>query len=188
MAEDMKISLSSGDKEMEFHELGSAIKDALKGQGQPVAAPADWVGDKAVEAVDEALSGVDLMQMLGSAWTTASSLRDRADPAKFPQDKVQYVKLGKHTVTFDSLPSFLVSLGPWTSEPVVLEMPFTAVINAVELKIKGGHIVSARGGNCDLGVAMKFAGKEIMKRRTLRTLAFNAEHKFLAPGLSLRPG
>jgi hypothetical protein len=88
-------------------------------------------------------------------------------------------------VKFDVKPRIVVSVGGWASQPIELLMELSAIINAMELKIRRGHIESICGGSCDLGVEMKIGGQPVMKRKTLKTLKLEVEHRFAAPGLSL---
>ncbi len=187
MPEGMNISIVDPGDSDTINQLGTAIKQALseQGKGRWVGTSGAWLGGKAIEAIDEALGGIDLLELFGSAWTTALSLRERADPAKYPWDKVQYVKLGQHIVNFDIKPKLVVSVAGWESPPIELVMDLSAIINAMELKIRAGHIESICGGSCDIGVEMKLGGQQIMKRKTLKTLKLDLEHRFNAPGLSL---
>lgn len=185
MSEGLGVSIVDvGDNGM-VAQLGSAIKQALSEQGNAVGVSSEWLGAKAVEAINEGLGGIDLLEMFGAAWTAVSSLRERADPAKYPPGKAHYVKLGEHTVNFDIKPKLVVSVGPWSSRPLELLMGLSAIIHAMELKIRSGHVESVCGGTCDIGVTMTFGGQEIMKRKTIKTLKLDVEHKFKAPGLSL---
>lgn len=187
MSDEVRISLvDPGDSGM-VEQLGGAIKEALaqEGKGKWVGTSGAWLGGKAVAAIEDAIQGIDLMAVFGSAWTTAISLRERANPDKYPWDKVQYVKLGEHTVKFGVSPKIVVSVAGWDSKPIELAMELSAIINAMELKILRGHIESICGGSCDLGAEMKLGGQPIMKRKTLKAFRLLAEHRFEAPGLSL---
>lgn len=190
MPEGLKISIVDPGDTDTIAQLGTAIKQALseQGKGRWIGTSGAWLGGKAIEAIDEALAGIDLPRLFGAAWTTALSLRERADPDKYPWDKVQFVKLGQHTVNFDIKPKLVVSAGGWESPPIELVMDLSAIINAMELKIRAGHIESICGGSCDLGVEMKLGGQQIMKRKTLKTLKLDLEHRFDAPGLCLTRG
>lgn len=190
MADTMRISLSdAGDREM-VEQIGGVIKDALKeqGKGKWIGTSSAWLGGKAMAAIDEAIGGLDLFELFGTAWTTASALRDRADPAKFPVDKIQYVKLGQHQVAFDVNPKLVISVGPWDSQPIAIGLALSAQINAMELKIKAGHIESISGGACDIGLTMKLGDRVLMPRKTIKTFELNVEHRFRAPGLPLSVG
>ena len=187
MPDELRISIvDPGDSGM-IDQLGSAIKQALaeQGKGKWVGTSGAWLGSKAIAAIEEAIGGIDLLAVFGSAWTTAISLRERADPDKYPWDKVQYVKLGEHTVKFGVSPKVIVSVAGWDSKSIELAMELSAIINAMELKILRGHIESICGGSCDLGAELRLGGQQIMKRTTLKTFRLLAEHRFDAPGLSL---
>jgi hypothetical protein len=187
MADGLRISIADQGDASLVNELGNSIKEALaeQGKGKWLGTSAGWIGNKAVAAIDGAIGGIDLLQVFGAAWTTAHTLRERADPDKYPWDTPQYVKLGEHTVNFDVKPKLVVSVAGWESKPIELAMGLSAMINAVELKIKAGHIESLCGGSCDLGVEIKLGGQAIMKRKTLKTLKLDMEHRFREPGLSL---
>ena len=187
MPEEISVSvIDAGDKGA-IRELGAAIKEALgeQGKGRLPGVSAEWFGAKAAEAINEAMAGVDLFELIGSAWTTAGVLRDRADPARYPPDKAQYVKLGQHTIDLEIKPRLVVSIGPWASKPIELSMGMSAIVNAMELKIKSGHIESICGGTCDIGVSIALGGRPIVKRKSLKTIKLDAEHRFKAPGLNL---
>lgn len=187
MSEAYRVSLVDYDDKDTIGQIGAAIKDALaeEGKGKWLGTSSTWLGTKAVEAVDEAVGGLDLMELFGTAWATAADLQSRADRKKFPADKPNYVKLGKHTVKFDVTPALVISLAGWESQPIAIMMELSALINAMELKILDGHIVSIHGGECDVGLKMKLAGKEILKRKTLKKFKLDAEHVYAAPGLRL---
>lgn len=191
MTETVGISIvDPGDRGM-VAELGGAIRQALVDQGQSVAVSPEWLGAKAAESINTALGEIDFFDTLGAAWATVGALRERADPEKYPPGKANYVKLGQHTVNFDVSPSVVVALGPWSSQPIALVMSLSAILNAMELKIRSGHIESVAGGSCDLGVTVKLGGRELMKRRTLKTFTLDVEHRFKPPGIDLltgRPG
>ncbi|NCP12066.1 MAG: hypothetical protein GW859_08970 [Sphingomonadales bacterium] len=187
MAESFRVSVVDLDDKDTVDQLGSAIKEALaeQGKGKWVGTSSAWLGVKATEAIDDAIGGIDLFELFGMAWTNAAAIQERADPAKYPPDKPNYVKLGKHTINFDVRPKVMVSVGPWSSQPIEFVMALSAVINAMELKIRAGHIEAISGGKCDLGVSMKLGGKEVMKRKTLKSFELDAEHRFKEPGLSI---
>ena len=190
MPEEISVRLIDAGDQGAIRELGAAIKDALgeQGKGRLAGVSAEWFGAKAAEAINEAVAGMDLFELIGGAWTTASVLRDRADPARYPPDKAQYVKLGQHTVNIDIQPRLVVSIGPWASKPIELSMGLGAIVNAMELKIKSGHVESICGGTCDLGVSVALGGRPIVKRKSLKTIKLEREHRFKAPGLDLSGG
>ena len=187
MTDGINLSLVDFDDKETIGEIGSAIKEALsaEGKGKWVGTSSVWLGTKAAEAIDDAVGGLDVLALFGAAWATSRDLQDRANPEKYPPNKPQYVKLGKHTVNFDVKPSLMVSVGPWSSAPIEIVMALSAIINAMELKIRNGHIESIHGGQCDIGMTLKLAGREVMKRKTLKVFELDAEHVFSAPGLRL---
>jgi len=187
MSEGFSVGLVDLHDKETIGQIGSAIKEALseQGKGKWVGTSANWLGTKASEAIDEAVGGVDLLELFGSAWATANDLQSRADPAKYPPGKAHYVKLGQHTVNFDVKPTLTVSLGVWSSAPITIALELSALISAMELKIRDGHIESIHGGACDVGLTMRLAGKELMKRKTLKKFTVEAEHVFASPGLRL---
>ena len=168
-------------------QIGTAIKEALaeQGKGKWVGTSSTWLGNKAVEAIDDAVGGIDLIELFGKAWSTAKDLQSRADAAKYPSGKPHYVKLGQHTVKFDVRPTLVVSLGAWSSEPVAIVLELSALIKAMELRICDGHITSIHGGSCDVGLNMTMSGVEVMKRKTLKKFTLDVEHAFASPGLRL---
>jgi hypothetical protein len=187
MSEGLRISLGGFDSQETRALLGGVIKDALSAQGKGmwVGTSAAWIGTKATEAIGDAIGGIDLLDLFGEAWAQASALQECADPEKYPPDKTSYVKLGEHTVKFDVKPTVVASVGPWSSPPIEVVMELSALISAVELRVKAGRIQAACGGECDLGLTLSVGEKELMPRKSLKTFQLDVEHQFKAPGLSL---
>lgn len=187
MTDGFQVQLVDFDDKEAIGQIGAAIKQALaeQGKGSWAGTSATWLGTKAVEAINEAIGGVDLLDLFGSAWATAKDLQSRADPVKYPPGKSHYVKLGQHTVRFDVKPTLVISLGGWSSQPVAITLELSAIVNAMELKIRDGHITAIHGGSCDVGVTMMLGGKALMKRKTLKTFTLDVEHVYSTPGLRL---
>lgn len=188
MSDDVRldlVALAEGDNAVE---LGDALKQALADQS-PVGGVARmsgaWLGEKAADAVNDAMAKLDLMDLFGQAWAKAKEIRAYADPAQHPQDKVAYVKLGKHNVDFDLKPQVTIACGPWTSKPIELALNCSAAIEAVELRILGGRLAAIGGGSCDVGAEITLLGKSVMPRRTLKKFALPGRHTF-DPGIALR--
>lgn len=187
MTDAFRVQLVDFDDKDTINQIGLAMKEALaeQGKGSWVGTSASWLGAKAVEAINEAVGGIDLLDLFGTAWATANDLQSRADPAQYPPGKSHYVKLGQHTVQFDVKPTLVISIGGWSSQPVAITLELSAIVNAMELKIRDGHITAIHGGACDVGVTMMLAGKALMKRKTLKTFTLDVEHVYAPPGLRL---
>jgi hypothetical protein len=118
--------------------------------------------DLAAARLTEVLD-LDVLELIGQAWSKARELREYADPLKHPADETSIVHLGEHAVTCEVYPVLDIKLDELPLRELRFTLNLAAKFRGVALTIRGGAIRDVAPGACAALVELKY-GKSILKR------------------------
>lgn len=145
-------------------QVGEKVANEVRQQGEAGPAGIAWgmLKEEAAARLSEVLD-LDVLEVIGQAWSKARELREYADPLKHPPDETSIVHLGEHAVTCEVYPVLEIKL----DEVVLRELRFTlnlaAKFRSVALTIRGGAIRAVAPGACAALAELKY-GKWTLKR------------------------
>lgn len=137
--------------------------------------------------MQDALEGIELLDLFGEGWAKSAELLSFGDPAKHKPNVTYYVRLGhfEHDQDID-LQTTLSFVGLKT-KPFTFTLSFTGEFNAIELAIRNGRIKRTLNGTCVLSAKLLADGKVLWPGTKLKKFAALGEHRFKSPGVAL-PG
>ena len=164
--------------------LGQAIKDKLSGSsGVP---PLAWnvVGTQACNALNSVLK-IDVLEVVGDAYTTLKDLHEYTDPSKHPKGERSVVFLGEHSFSTNVLPALDIGIG--TLPPVTMQFTLEVAVNvrAIALTICEGCITSVGGSDADVSALLKYGDVELVSKKESKRVQLPAHFDFKAPGLAI---
>ena len=153
-------------------ELGSTLQPSIRsavGRAQSLAGlnPVDLhpLADEAQRALASALD-IRLGDILTSAWSTASKLREAADPARHKPDETVVVPMFEHTVrsTQEPVVEFIYNGRQVFSLSVTIELVLR--LAGVVLRVRAGRVREIVSGTCTASATLSVAGVKLAERTT----------------------
>jgi hypothetical protein len=138
------------------------VKLATKATGFPTPLGAGTAIFNHLESVLQSTVGT----LLTNAWNKRQEILKYADVAKYPPEKPNFVGLAPHDVKWEAVPSVRISVneGPYKTVEFKFEGKFH--IEAGELKIQGGRILSMRTGRSWFEGKLTSGKIELIKRKS----------------------
>jgi len=166
--------------------LDQTMKGALsqdRGAGAPRLA---WgvIGSQASEALKSVLD-MDVLDVLGQAWSVLSQLHEYTDRSKHPEGERSVVYLGGHKFVKTLYPQLTVTIEPLKPVTLRFALDLTADVRSVALAICNGYITSTGAGDGALSAQLKY-GDLALNKPQQRKLQFPGSFAFKPPGLAIR--
>jgi hypothetical protein len=160
-------------------DLLDALKDDPGGQWNKLKLP--LLGEKALAAIDQALAGIDPIELMGEAWSKLREIQ------KLPRDKTSVVEIGEYSFERDLHALLTVTFDPWVSQQIKFTLTLSIATKAVEIKVRNRHIVAAGGGTCTLGMELKYKSSSLSGPMHLKRFDLPGNYRFKGDGIAL-PG
>ena len=113
-----------------------------------------------VGAVADALT-LRLREILLSAWNKRAEIQAYADPAKHSPKETYYVKLYEHPITWTYAPTVKVTVPPYPSVPITLEVKLALKMDQAVLVIAAGKPTAIEPGKGKVEASATFGGLEL---------------------------
>ena len=113
-----------------------------------------------VSAVADALT-TRLREILMSAWNKRAEIQAYADPAKHSPKETYYVKLYEHPITWTYAPTVKVTVPPYPSVPITLEVKLALKMDQAVLVIAAGKPTAIEPGKGKVEASATFGGLEL---------------------------
>jgi hypothetical protein len=145
----------------------SVEQEVRRSGGEAGAAGIAWptLKDEAAARLKEALD-VDVLELIGQAWSKARELREYADPVKHPPEETSIVHLGDHAVTCEVHPVLEVRLGDVALPELRFTVNVVAKFKSVALTIRGGAIRAVAPGVCSALAELKYRSVTLKREET----------------------
>jgi hypothetical protein len=145
----------------------SVEQEVRRSGGEAGAAGIAWsmLKDQAAARLEETLD-LDVLELIGQAWSKARELREYADPRKHPPDETAVVQLGEHAVTCEVYPVLEVRLGDVALPELRFTLNLVARFKAVGLTIRGGAIRAVAPGACAAVAELKYRSVTLKREET----------------------
>ena len=170
-----------------FDDLDKVVGDELcaaDGQKPPPAMALRIAGDKAAEAVRDALD-CDLFETLAKAWCTALELREYKDPTRHPPGERSSVFLAEHKLTATLHPVLDVRIAALCQAKLRFTVELKAAFRCADLTIQDGCIVEIGAGDCQATAQLKYGDVPLHEELKSRQVALSQPRKLPAPGLAI---
>jgi len=167
-------------------QIDQTMKDKLsqdRGAGAPKLA---WgvIGSQASDALKSVLN-VDVLDVLGQAWSVVSQLHEYTDRSKHPEGERSVVYLGGHTFVKTLYPQLTVTIEPLKPVTLRFALDLIADIRSVALAICNGYITSTGAGDGALSAQLKY-GDVALNKPQEKKVQFPGNFAFKSPGLAIR--
>lgn len=162
------------------------MKDAMgKDRGTGTAKLA-WgvIGSQGSDALKSVL-GMNVLDVLGGAWSVVSQLHEYTDRSKHPEGERSVVYLGGHKFVKTLYPQLTVTIEPFKPVTLRFALDLIADIRSVALAICGGYITSTGVGDGALSAQLKY-GTVALNKPQQKKLQFPGSFAFRAPGIAIR--
>ncbi len=168
----------------ELH-LEQTVKGALSEQRGLGATKLAWgvVGSQATDALKGVLN-MDVLELLGRAWSAAKELHDYTDRSRHPEGEKSVVYLGGHKFTKTIYPQLALTIDPFKPVTLRFALNLVADIRSIALAICNGHITSTGGGDGNLGAQLRYGDIALTKMQQ-RPVKFPGSFAFREPGLAI---
>ena len=137
--------------------------------------------------MQDALEGIELLDLFGEGWAKSAELLTFGDPAKHKPNVTYYVRLGHFEQDQDIDLQTTLSFVGLKTEPFTFTLAFTGEFNGIELAIRNGRIKRMLKGTCDLSAKLLAGGKVLWPGKKIKRFPLLGEHRFKRPGIAL-PG
>ena len=172
-----------------FDKIGEFVDRKLRdtAEAKRIGIPS-FVWDRLDAPVSAAIHGAldrNVLEMLAEGWCSARELREVAKATRRPAGTRAEWVLGKHTVTTSVHPVLQIAVPGGRYDALRFTLELSAEINAVQLSILGGHIVSATGIECTLVAQLKYGDAKLHTPQKSRKFKPLGEYAFNTPGVPI---
>jgi len=148
-------------------QIGESVANEIRQQGEAGLTGGAWamLKDEAAARLQEVLD-LDVLEVIGQAWSKARELREYADPLKHPPEETSIVHLGEHAVTCEVYPVLEVRLGDVALPELRFTLNVIAKFKSVALTIRGGAIRAVAPGACAAVAELKYRSATLKREET----------------------